>query len=153
MSLERQSPVARLIERYGLNLDIPESLPVDIVHVAQQEGWEIVYRSGMANLSGFAVISGPVRVMTINADLDGPTQRFVVAHELSHAIHGDIDSLHLCRFSSWFTIKAERWASEAAAEMLIPDAALAYAGTTDELAALCDVPYEVAEMRLSGVRR
>lgn len=148
MSLEPDRPVARLIERYGLNLDIPASLPVPIVEIAQQEGWTITYRGGMGSLFGFAVVNGPVRTMAISADLDIATQRFVIAHELAHAINGDIDSLHLLTQATWFTAKAERWASEAAAEILIPEAALGYAETIEELAALCDVPHEAARLRL-----
>lgn len=153
MSLERDRPVALLIARYGMDVDIPDSLPVPIADIAQREGWELDYQSGMGTLAGLAVIDGPARIITINADLDHTMQRFVIAHELAHAINGDIDSLHLLTQASWFTSKAERWASETAAEILIPDAAVGYADTIEELATLCDVPLEVAEMRMAGITK
>lgn len=152
VSTANVTTLARFLARHAIGEDVPESLPVPIARLVLDDGWILTYKAGMTSLFGFAIITGPVRTMTINADLDIATQRFVIAHELAHVLNGDIGSLHLCQFAPWFKSKAERWASATAAEILIPESALWHAGTVRELAVLCDVPYEVAELRLSGMR-
>lgn len=144
--------VKSFLARHRIGEESPKSLPVPIASIALDDGWILNYHPGLSTLLGFAIINGPVRTMTINADLDVAMQRFVIAHELAHVLNGDMGSLHLCQFAPWFKSKAERQASLTAAEILIPESALWHVGSVSELAVLCDVPHEVVELRLSGMR-
>lgn len=145
--------IAQLIERRGIHANLSLCLPVPIRQVARDEGWDIYFHEGMSNLYGVGVVNGPVRLMYINADVSTSWQRHAIAHEMGHFINDDPGTIHLCHQWPWLANKTERRASIVAGRILIPDAALTEFATIDEIAAACNVPSDLVELRIetSGI--
>lgn len=148
LGIASERAIQRLVERWELHGNIAYCLPIPIAQVARNEGWTVRYIEGLFPLYGFAAIRGNRRLMGINADVGRPYQRMAIAHELGHVLNGDVDSVHLCSDWEWLYNRQERGASEVAARILIPDAALSVFDSIDTLAAACDVPPMLVELRL-----
>ncbi len=150
LSDDAERAIAQLIERRELHANLALCLPVPIRHVARDEGWDLYYRDDMTTLYGFAIVNGPVKVMTINGEIGRPWQRHAIAHEMGHLLNGDPGSIHLCHQWPWLAEKTERRASIAAGKLLIPDAAIHEMSTMAEIAAYCDVPMALVELRITA---
>lgn len=148
LSTTAERAIQRMVERWDLHTSIAYALPVPIAQVARNEGWTVRYVEGLYPLYGFAAVRGYKRLMGINADVARAYQRMAIAHEMGHVLNGDASSLHFCSEWEWLYNKQERRASEVAAAILIPDAALRELATIDEIAAMCDVPVELVEIRV-----
>lgn len=143
-----RAAIRELIARYHLHSRL--ALPVPIRQVAEDEGWRLVYREGLAPLYAFAVVHRSARLIYINADVDRTYQRAAIAHEIGHSLNGDLGILQLCAASrsqaAWTTSRQERQADLAAAHILIPPWTLREFGSLHEIAAACEVPVELVEL-------
>jgi len=147
-----------LISRYNLHTS-RLALPVPIRLIARAEGWRVWYREGLWPLYAFAVVDGPIRLMVVNACLSDEYQRWAIAHEMAHALNGD-GSLHphLCAangpLAPWTTRRMEQQADQFAARLLIPDWIIdETGGDIAEIAAACEVPPRLVELRLAGLNK
>lgn len=138
----------RLVERWDLHSPSIYCLPVPIAQVARNEGWTLRYVDGLYPLYGFAAVRPSGRLMGINAEVSRPYQRMAIGHEIGHVLNGDQARLHLCSEWEWLYGRQERAATMIAARILIPDIALREGRSISEIAALCDVPTELVELRI-----
>lgn len=148
VSVSTERAIQRFIERWQLHDNPRYCLPVPILQAARDEGWTVRYVEGLFPLYGFAAVRGHKRLMGINAEVARPYQRMAIAHELGHVLNGDEAGLHLCNEWEWMYNKQEREASKIAARLLIPDGAFHLYDTIADLAAACDVPQLLVELRL-----
>jgi hypothetical protein len=156
--------VQACIHRY--HLEDPHRWPVDIFRVAEAEGWEVLAGGDLAPMMGWATTCGTFRRMRLNTRVPWPWQRFTVAHELAHALHGDLVSLTeadgslmvataLTATRGRLLRDQEMAASLTAARLLIPDAlldqTLGQGVTLEEIARRAVVPLPLVQLRLGMI--
>lgn len=152
-----EAAIRDLIARYGLHHRL--ALPVPIRQIARNEGWHITYRERLFPLYAFAVIEGPVRLIVVNSDVSDAHQRMAIAHEMGHVLNGDPAVYpFLCAASGplapWTTRRMEQQADQFAARLLIPDWIIdETGGDIAEIAAACEVPASLVEIRLTSYQR
>jgi Zn-dependent peptidase ImmA (M78 family) len=130
--------------------------PFPIFRLAQDAGWHVRFWHDMGHALGVVVLGRPV-VCIISADISTEMQRYVLAHEMGHLMAAHDQVVNLCwdgvighEIGSWMHQRQEKEADMAAALLLLPGRAInACAADVDELAALCEVPLWLAEMRLA----
>ena len=89
--------------------------------------------------------------VVIDRNLPEPERRLCFAHEVGHVIGNHIGSLRSLQVNEWFHDKNEREAWEVAAELLVPLEVFMVEGrTTEEIAALCEVPLWLVELHKLG---
>lgn len=141
-----EARLAAFICRYDVHA--PRVLPVPIWQVALEDGWHVTYRDTFDTVHGVAILFGDAKLLCVNATIARPFQRQAIAHELGHVLAGHTSPLHLCTntFVHHLAHRQEREADLVAARLLIPPWALDHYTTIAELAAACDIPYELAAL-------
>lgn len=90
-----------------------------------------------------------VPIIVINSRLSETMQRVVCAHELGHSIfHPKLNTSFMKKNTFLSVDKVEREANCFAAELLIPDQAVAEVNNIYELASLYGVPVELVKLKL-----
>jgi Zn-dependent peptidase ImmA (M78 family) len=110
----------------------------------------LVQKEPLGSVYGYFHTYRRVAIIHVNCDLDEPTQRFVCAHELGHAILHPHANTPFMKANTFFSVeRIEREANEFAAELLIPDEVLDEYVTLQEVAAVCKVPLEITRLKHS----
>jgi len=142
----------KVIDTFIARHNLHNSVPVAIERAVDAEGIFLRFTSGLNPVLAYAVALGPVRRITVNANLSSPMRRLAVAHELAHLLLDDLAVAHFWTgdtspFTQWIAAKTERRANLAAARLLIPPDFLCgeYEDYT-AIAAACDVPPWLVEM-------
>lgn len=115
--------VARLLKKYVV------ATPVDVEHIAEQEGAIVAWQHFSGVQSGFALRNGQSWVIGVNTATSRRRQRFTIAHELGHLLLHEGQPLivdHSVRVnwrdqkSSMATDQQEIQANAFAAQLLMP---------------------------------
>lgn len=118
---ESRRRAAQVLEMVGINAP-----PVDVHRIAEELGFDVIPFDFPKAVSGVTFIEGGVKSIGVNAS-DPPTrQRFSVAHELGHYLHGhesyDESKVHVEENRGFLNNhnRQEQEANEFAAELLMP---------------------------------
>ncbi|QIZ69063.1 ImmA/IrrE family metallo-endopeptidase [Geobacillus subterraneus] len=98
--------------------------------IASQKGIVLLFEP-LGGIYGYHHTFRRIQIIHINDELDEPTQRFVCAHELGHAVlHPELSTSFLRKNTLFCMDKVEREANEFAVELLLSDDVLyTYRGT------------------------
>lgn len=109
----------------------------------------IMYHNLHLEINGFYKYDRRNKYIIINDSLDKYDKRFTCAHELGHAfMHPRLNTPFMRRNTFLSIDKKEREANRFAAELLIPDEAIAESNNIYELASLYGVPVELVKLKL-----
>ncbi|MER2000605.1 MAG: ImmA/IrrE family metallo-endopeptidase [Lysinibacillus sp.] len=101
------------------------------------------------DINGYYKYDRRNQYIVINHNLDLEQQRIVCAHELGHAVlHPKVNTPFMNNNTFLSVSKIEREANRFAAELIIPDEAIAETSNLYELASLHGVPVELAKLKL-----
>lgn len=119
--------------------------------LAEQMGINIHYHE-LYRINGYYIVYRNVRNIVVNRSLPKHLQRFVVAHELGHAIlHPNVNAL-LLENTVFPTDRREREANTFAINLLLSDS-MVYDNpdrTIDDWASILGLPREVIELKFRG---
>ena len=116
--------------------------------IAKNKGILIQYQD-LGTIWGYYFVYKRIPIIVINSRLEETLQRVVCAHELGHSIFHPKLNTSFMKNNTFFTVdKIEREANQFAAELLIPDEAIAETNNIYELASLYGVPAELVELKL-----
>ena len=125
----------------------------DPFRIAAERNIMILYEDLGHTVRGYYLVSRRQKTIHINSRLSKEEQRVVCAHELGHdVLHPGVNTPFLKNHTYQCTQKNEIEANTFAAHLLIPDDALIESKengyTLSQLAALCEVPEELAALRI-----
>ncbi len=137
-----------------------DSLPVDVLKIAQGAGIRVIKNSDANALSsdenGRSYFDGEQWYIIYDDSAPVELRRFTVAHELGHCFLGHEAKLikysHIRQIS--YTAASEKQADQFAMRLLCPACVLWGLGitTTEEIASVCRVDMSVAEKRLKRLK-
>ena len=140
--------VANLVKDYGTNnvYDLIERLDISLVFTNLDTSMLGIYRKLKRN-----------KFIFIEDSLDDINKKFILAHELGHAVlHSSVNCFFLENNSFFVKNKIEREANEFSAELLIDDAELkdllCSSYTTAQIAALMEVPESLILYKLKNLK-
>lgn len=141
----------KVIDDFIRRHDLHATVPVQIERAVEAEGITLRFVSGLEPVYAYAIAVGPVRRITVDADLPSPIRRMAIAHELAHLLLDDIPAIHFWTashdaFRRWIEARSERRANHAALRLLVPNWVIVEAGTISSLAALCVVPPDAMQV-------
>lgn len=126
----------------------------DPFKLAKELGIVILYHD-LGNIYGYFRTYKRMPIIHINNKIDKEMQRVVCSHELGHAVlHPKINTLFFKKYTFFSTDKLEIEANFFAAHLLIPNESLfdSYDQMTIfDIAALYNVPIELAELKFKGL--
>lgn len=108
------------------------------------------YGEGMDSVRGFYLYANRIKLICIGNNMPSYLERFVIAHELGHAIMHKHSSAPFLQSTLLSVDKLEIEANKFATELLIPDEMLLeYPDfTVDQWAMFYGLPREIIELRL-----
>ncbi|MED0688009.1 ImmA/IrrE family metallo-endopeptidase [Anoxybacillus ayderensis] len=134
--------VEKMIRKHGTN---------NPFEIASQKGIVLLFEP-LGGIYGYHHTFRRIQIIHINSELDEPTQRFVCAHELGHAVlHPELSTSFLQKNTLFCMYKVEREANEFAVELLLPDDCIYTYRNTDmtiyEVATTYGIPKEVIHLK------
>lgn len=134
--------VSKLIKKYRTD---------DPYEIADYKGI-IVIREPLGSTLGYHSTYKRISFIHINHELGNVWQRFVCAHELGHNILHPKANTPFLRANTLFSVgRIEREANQFAVELLMPDCIVCAlenrARTIQEIATVCGVPQELADLK------
>ena len=107
--------------------------------------------ASLKNINGFYIKYRNVKTIVINSNIEEDYQRFVLAHELGHAILHPNENIQCLRENVFCkTMVFEVQANKFAPELLIEDDILEYKEySLSQIASIKRVPVEILELKLS----
>ena len=108
------------------------------------------YGENMEKVRGFYLYANRIKLICVGNNLPQHIERFVVSHELGHAVMHKTSSAPFLQSTFLSVDKMEIEANKFAAELLITDFDLMeyWEYTVDELSMMYGLPREIIELRL-----
>ena len=115
-------------------------------------GIEVIYQE-LGQVRGYYFCQKRIKLIYINSNLEDYTERFVLAHELGHAVMHPKSCTPFLQTTFWSVNKLEIEANKFASELLIPDSDLQehWEYNVDEFARFYGVPKEIIELRFKDM--
>lgn len=117
--------------------------------LAECLGIDVIYQK-LGQVRGYYFCQNRIKLIYINNDLADYTEKFVLAHELGHAVMHPKSCTPFLQTTFWSVNRLEIEANKFAAELLITDDDLQehWEYSVDELAMFYGLPKEIIELRL-----
>ncbi|MER2119252.1 MAG: ImmA/IrrE family metallo-endopeptidase [Solibacillus sp.] len=116
--------------------------------IAKSKGINIQFQD-LGNIWGYYFVYKRVPIIVINSKLSESLQRVVCAHELGHSIfHSNLNTSFMKKTTFFSVDKIELEANRFAAELLIPDEAIAETNDVYQIASLHGVSVELVRLKL-----